>query len=482
MELSFTCIIIIVIISLQIKCYISTKEKILSLRSFFNNIEEINKYRDCKENIIAIVINYCKFSKEFEDVLKATEQYLEKNQNSVGDFHLMKNIVDRKCEMLEDEIDSRLPLTLYLGLAGTMLCIIISVVFSYDDIIDLINGYGAGNSIGTILLGTGLAMMSSAFGIIMTSILTFKNSKTKSECDKKKNIYLTWLQTELLPTVSNDISSVINKMTENLNAFNYQFSNNIEKFDNFMTNITETTVNQVKLIESIEHLNIRNIAIANIEVYDKLKNCTNQLEIFGEYLKSNNNYIDRINKLTEEIGNVQERTKMIEEMAYFFKEERGNIDQINKQLEKVDNVFIDNSDRLINDVTSFNEKIQLQLTKEYNKFTEFAENQQNSLQEKTSEFSTLVKELKNIGSLKESILQFNKAISEQNKKIEKINESVIEIKNSKKAKPIKVTSNKNNKQTPKDANGESNKKLYKKVFNWILSIKTLSTKKGKKQT
>ena len=55
--------------------------------------------------------------------------YLDNNKSAVSDFHLMKDIVDRNCDAKEEEIQTQIPVPLYLGLIGTMSGILIGVGF-----------------------------------------------------------------------------------------------------------------------------------------------------------------------------------------------------------------------------------------------------------------------------------------------------------------------------------------------------------------
>ena len=63
------------------------------------------------------------------NILNSINTYLLRNKNNVSDFHLIKDISERNCEALDEEINSQLPIPLYLGLMGTMMGIIIGLLF-----------------------------------------------------------------------------------------------------------------------------------------------------------------------------------------------------------------------------------------------------------------------------------------------------------------------------------------------------------------
>ena len=59
-------------------------------------------------------------NKIFDDIKSSINGYLKGTKGTEVDFQLLKDSVDRHCDMIEDEINSQMPLPLYFGLAGTM--------------------------------------------------------------------------------------------------------------------------------------------------------------------------------------------------------------------------------------------------------------------------------------------------------------------------------------------------------------------------
>ena len=75
------------------------------------------------------------------EVEHSLNMYLQKNKGAASDFHIMKDVVERYCDADEEEITTQQPIPLYLGLMGTMVGIIVGIVyiaatkgFSVDDI------------------------------------------------------------------------------------------------------------------------------------------------------------------------------------------------------------------------------------------------------------------------------------------------------------------------------------------------------------
>src|SRR5690554_6047630 len=102
----------------------------------------------------------------YEEILSPINNYLIKNKGAVGDFNLIKDIVDRSLDVEEEEISGNLPLPLYLGLFGTMLGIIISLV----NISLQTSGNEDSELIKILLSGVKISMIASAIGIVYTGI------------------------------------------------------------------------------------------------------------------------------------------------------------------------------------------------------------------------------------------------------------------------------------------------------------------------
>lgn len=70
-------------------------------------------------------------STELSEIINATNGYLIRNKGAVSDFNLIKDIVDRNIDTVDDEISNQLALPLYLGLMGTMIGIVIGLIFCH---------------------------------------------------------------------------------------------------------------------------------------------------------------------------------------------------------------------------------------------------------------------------------------------------------------------------------------------------------------
>ena len=358
----------------------------------------------------------------FEEIKKAINLYLHNNKGSVSDYHLMKDIVDRNCDAKEEEINAQIPVPLYLGLMGTMFGILVGIGYLWfsGDLSALLN---AGNSnsgadgVEALLGGVALAMISSILGILLTTIGSMKAKVAKAEEEKNKHVFLSWIQANLLPNLSNDTAQTIERMSNNLVAFNETFSSNTEELGVTLSQVNEATKLQRQLMDSVEKLADKNISRQNIEVYNALKNSSEEIDTLARYLQNTNEYLTAVRDLNEKLDKDDRRSKAFEEMLAFFKNETTQIEQrkafISKTVGEIDSQ-LEEQLRKLGEHASEN----------VNNFYMALGKQQDALQKKLDETQVIVNELKNLSSIKDSISKFEKATAEQNRKIDRLTENI----------------------------------------------------------
>lgn len=358
----------------------------------------------------------------FEEIKKAINNYLSNNKGSVSDFHLMKDIVDRNCDAKEEEINAQIPVPLYLGLMGTMVGILIGIGYLWisGDLSSLLN---AGNSnsgadgVEALLGGVALAMISSILGILLTTRGSMKAKDAKAEEEKNKHVFLSWIQANLLPNLSNDTAQTLERMSNNLVAFNNTFSNNTAELGKALSQVNEATRLQRQLMQAVEKLADKNISKQNLEVYNALKNCSDEIGTLAKYLNCSNEYLAAVRELNSRLDKDEKRSQAIERMAAFFENEATQIEQrkalVSKTVGEIDSQL---EEQL--------RKLSEHASENVNNFYLVLGKQQDALQKKLDETQIIVSELKNLSSIKDSITKFEKATSEQNKKIDKLTESI----------------------------------------------------------
>ena len=263
-------------------------------------------------------------------IIKSINIYLVKNKGAVSDFMLVKDIVERNCDAKQEEISVQIPMPLYLGLMGTVIGIIVgigSIALGTGDN----QGFSAfinnpSESIGMLMGGVAIAMFASFFGILFTSIASWSIKSAASKLEEDKNEFYTWIQTELLPVLGGTENSLM-RLQENLLKFNRSFSTNTTKLDKALQRVETSYENQIELIQTIQQLDIKKMATANVSVLRELQACTPQLERFSQYMHNVNEFISQLNALNRNLDSQEKRTQLIEKMGTFFEQEVKDIEQ-----------------------------------------------------------------------------------------------------------------------------------------------------------
>lgn len=415
------------------------------LKKVSNSLENLQKYYS---------IGYIDPANETrETIIRSINSYLLSNKNSVSDFHLIKDIVERNSDIEEDEIATQTPMPLYYGLMGTMAGILVGIGFlvisgglhnlltTFDpplgaspyQILDLKKDYDAVATKGVIelLSGVALAMISSILGILLTSIGSTKIKEAKAEVEKYKHRFLSWMQAELLPKLNTDMADSFEKMTRNLADFNRTFSSNTEKLEKTLSLVNESYQGQAQVLNAINNLKINGVAKANIEVYDKLRNCTDEIGKFYNFLQSTNEYVSNIRVLNEKLDSHETRTKAIEDMGLFFKEERANMQAwsgvVSKSITEVDSGLDNLINKAKDNISKQFDELVKHTIKQREGYEKVIEEQQDALLKKMTEISKVVDEIKNLSAVKTSMANIEKVTLDQNRKIDRLVDSIREL-------------------------------------------------------
>lgn len=348
-----TWLLIIIFIGWELIVFNETRKKINSYENIFPNKNKQGDYSSVRiehTSDKAVQIGNNHKSDLFLNIITTINKYLESNFGSVSDYHLMKDVIDRNREVKESEIETVIPFPQYIGLVGTMAGIFIGVQI-------LVMGNGleklmagkinalAESGITGLLGGVALAVVTSAIGIALTMYSSNRFKEAKKTVESNENIFLSWIQAELLPNLTTDMSSAMIEMTRNLSRFNTTFADNTNRLDRTLARVNTSYQEQTRLMEAIERTDVQRIATANIAVYDRLRGCTKEIGMIAETLEASKDYLRLVRCLTDKLDKSEERAKTWEEMGKFFKQEikqfekrkgviSGSVGQIDQYLEK----------------------------------------------------------------------------------------------------------------------------------------------------
>lgn len=267
-------------------------------------------------NVSVIFLHKEEQSTLLRKVIKTINNYLRKNKGGTADFHLVKDIVERHCDAIDEEINHKLPVPIYLGLMGTVMGIIIglfSLNFQFDPQTNSLNGSLFVESVSGLINGVKLAMICSFVGLGMTTILSswlYRGAKSKLE--DQKNSFYDFIQTQLLPQMTRDAASTILSLQSNLEKFNSSFEENIKDFGGIIEEIHDTFDSQVKLQTELKKMDISQVANLNVNVLAQLRSSMSEFEKFTQYLGQMNTFVRSTAKLTDSINDQLQRTEAVE--------------------------------------------------------------------------------------------------------------------------------------------------------------------------
>lgn len=331
-------IIIICIICVQIFFFVKNLLRMQQFRNIFINPVSWQITRDSETRLVNGIDG--QGNNIFRSIINSINKYLGYNTGSVIDFGLLKDAVDRHCDSVENDISTQTPIPLYWGLAGTMLGVIIGLweLLGSGAIGDLMGSSGqdaieasAGDAalgVSALLSGVAWAMVASICGIVFTttSSLLFKRCKLKEE--EGKNSFLAWMQSELLPELPSDTSQALNNLVKNLNKFNNTFAQNTSNLGNALEAVNQSYAIQAEIIKAVHDMDVMKMANANVRVLQELKECTDKLEVFNEYLTDIEGYTETIHRFETLFNEQAERLHILEEIRDFFRGYKGSISKV----------------------------------------------------------------------------------------------------------------------------------------------------------
>ena len=379
----------------------------------------------------------------FKTIIGSINDYL-KNNKTVSDFHLMKDIVDRNCDAKEEEIDTQIPIPLYMGLVGTMAGILLGIGYlvitgdlnivlgtpipdwiqNIRNFLHIENAGGIENLMG----GVALAMISSILGIILTTLSSYKLKIAKSVFESNKHTFLSWIQKTLLPILSDNVVSAIREMSENLNGFNREFATNTGNLGTALEKVNESYKMQVQLLETVRQIANKDVTQQNLQLYTALHNSSGEIGKLAEHLNNSNQYLTNVQALNKKLDDYENRTQFIENASKFYSKHENwlaeNYDEANRKLQEVVSKYNTTIEETFKTIKSDIEGKRQELGT-------FIDNQNSALKSSAGDLDKIVKALSELGEVQKGVKAFEFAIKGQNTKIDLLAEHIEKLANAK---------------------------------------------------
>lgn len=281
-------------------------------------------------------------------IIRSINTYLLRNKGAVSDFNLLRDIIQRNLDSVEEEINMTMPIPVYLGLIGTMAGIILGL-FALPDVgsEDFLKGNGINNLIG----GIKIAMTASFSGLLFTVLNSgWKFKGAKGFVEQQKNDFFTFLQTELLPVLTESVNSGIVGLNRNIERFGNTFNKNVTELEVLMNKNHDSLKLQQIAVETIQKMDITKFATFNIKVLREIKQSVDALERLSLGLKNVDDFVANSKAIVERTNNViglsekivdilneSKQLQMFLNSHFSSLEERGQI--INDTVVKMDDVI-----------------------------------------------------------------------------------------------------------------------------------------------
>jgi hypothetical protein len=285
--------------------------------SFYEESQNEIKVETTELNIIEInTTNNFVFNK----ILFSTNNYLIRNHGAASDFNLIKDIVERNVDAVEEDINSSIGIPLYLGLMGTMMGIIIGL-FNMPEMDSLIGDTNAmdlnlNKGIGLLIGGVKIAMIASFIGLFFTIINSgwlFKGSRSLSEA--RKNEFYTFIQIELLPLINQGLASTLDSLQRNLLKFNNEFSTNLKGLTGIFDSSRSAIREQKELLDALDRAKVMDMTRYNVAVLKQLDVSVGQFEKFNAYLTNVTQFVENSQSIVSRTNELLARTDNFKNIA-----------------------------------------------------------------------------------------------------------------------------------------------------------------------
>jgi hypothetical protein len=261
---------------------------------------------------VNIIESEVKTNHVLDNILFSVNNYLIRNRGAASDFNLIKDIVERNTNAVEEDINLSIGIPLYLGLMGTMIGIVIGL-FNMPDLGAVLDTKAKdvmlNDGIGLLIGGVKIAMIASFSGLMLTIINSgwvFKGSRSLSE--SRKNDFYTFVQIELLPIINQGLASTLESLQRNLLKFNNEFTVNLRQLTGIFDSNTRAIKAQKELLDTIDKTKVAEMTRYNVKVLQQLDISVAQFEKFNGYMTNVTLFVENSQHIVNRTNELLART------------------------------------------------------------------------------------------------------------------------------------------------------------------------------
>lgn len=304
----------IVFILLQLYFFWDTAKCRRIFSDFFKRTKNYSTYeRRYEEELIPQLDAVGTNGSDLDNLISEINNYIAKTKGTT-DFSVIQNKVERKLNMRYDQSVTRLAFPTYLGLMGTFFGVFFGI-WMFLEGFDGVAGI-SDDSIKDLLRGVLVSMITSLWGLILTTINNGCAGTARKKIEEEKNNFYDFVQTELMPTLDVSLVAAVTKLHETIDKFEPSFDRVIKRFQTTFDNCThafgtnfEKNVSAVSGAVAIMGSNMDKIN-RNIQLQESLLNTLKSDEVrtgMERYIEAANHFVG----ITKSLDKFEEARRMM---------------------------------------------------------------------------------------------------------------------------------------------------------------------------
>ncbi len=215
-------------------------------------------------------------SSGFQAILFSMNRYLEKTRGVPVNLPVLQDIVERVTESLEQATLSTVSLPLYIGLMGTFAGVIVGLLsFARGEAPTMEDA-----DLRRFIQGVLVAMCGSLVGLGLFVTGKTLIARAQAGAAAQKRSFYTFLQTELLPVVGQDVSSALYNLQSNLHRFNEEFRSNLSSFGTALEQPARVLQQQKDFLEALQQSKLHTVLGGTAEMVSALQKAAPSLQEF----------------------------------------------------------------------------------------------------------------------------------------------------------------------------------------------------------
>ena len=302
-------IILILFVAFQWYIFFKVRNRINKLKNTFSG-KILIEFNDDNIPYLSTGSNKNKQSIIYR-IQDSINKYLKQNYGSAVNFSIIKDIIDRETDLENDSIQQSISVPLYIGLAATMIGIILGLWAMPD-----ISSTDFTNSISVLINGVKWAMSASLMGLLLTTILsTWIYKPAIQSMLKDKSLVLSMLQADLLPELVKADETGFSGLKTSLERFSRQAEEIVNSLHNAVDKTGLNIKGQLVVLKKVEEMDIQKMSQAVVLQYQKL----------DKNIQSLDNLYQHLSQIEQISYNLKEFAKQSEDMTAIGRSIKENV-------------------------------------------------------------------------------------------------------------------------------------------------------------